>query len=262
MQDQTPLAHPAPGSNAGTKDAPQPRARGREALSRGAAKSDQVPSRPGSQPAPTPGRDAGDTASQSPSAASREIGCRILSRVAQGAPGGRAARNLERDAIVTLCGDRVRVVVSSHFFAEYVGRNFVPALRQAAAAEMLASGLPAQDVGVDVVVEPDAFARPTAAPRPAGATGDRPRIDTSAASAPQDHARPRDGAPPRRAPAARDLRYRLAEFVVGESNRIAYTAACTVAEGTAPPRFSPMFLYGPSGVGKTHLLQGLAHRAA
>ncbi|MCA9288913.1 MAG: AAA family ATPase, partial [Phycisphaerales bacterium] len=68
--------------------------------------------------------------------------------------------------------------------------------------------------------------------------------------------------PSSRAPLAAEPRHRLDDFVVGECNRIAYTAACAIADGTAPARFSPMFLHGSCGVGKTHLLQGLAVRAS
>lgn len=52
-------------------------------------------------------------------------------------------------------------------------------------------------------------------------------------------------------------RMRLDEFVVGASNRLAYTAACEVvrAPGSA---FNPLFIHGSVGLGKTHLLQGIA----
>lgn len=184
----------------------------------------------------------------------REIGARILSRVSQSVGIGRSARHLGRDAIVTVEGDRVRVAVPSHFIAEYVGRNFVPALRQAAAAEMGRPGEAEAAPALEIVVEPGAF---TPAPGREGSRGSA-----------------RDGAAPARAEAAaaavrarraaglRDVRRRLEDFVVGECNRIAYTAACAIADGTAPARFSPMFLHGACGVGKTHLLQGMAGRAA
>lgn len=46
----------------------------------------------------------------------------------------------------------------------------------------------------------------------------------------------------------------LAEYVVGPSNKVAWTAAQTAAEH--PGGLTPVFLHGPTGVGKTHLLQG------
>lgn len=56
-------------------------------------------------------------------------------------------------------------------------------------------------------------------------------------------------------------RYRLENFLVGESNRLAYTAAMRMAEGTPEAAgMSPLFIHGSCGVGKTHILAGLAIR--
>lgn len=57
------------------------------------------------------------------------------------------------------------------------------------------------------------------------------------------------------------LRHRLEEFVVGESNRLAYMAAIAVASGGAVS-FNPLFIHGTCGVGKTHLLQGICEMAS
>ncbi len=62
----------------------------------------------------------------------------------------------------------------------------------------------------------------------------------------------------RRVAPAAPLRHRLDDFVVGSSNRLAYSAAMTVAEGGKTP-FNPLFVHGACGVGKTHLLQGLCN---
>ena len=55
------------------------------------------------------------------------------------------------------------------------------------------------------------------------------------------------------------LKHKLDDFVVGDSNRLAHSAACIVADAAKPP-FNPLFIHGPCGVGKTHLLQGACAR--
>jgi chromosomal replication initiator protein len=48
------------------------------------------------------------------------------------------------------------------------------------------------------------------------------------------------------------------QFVIGDCNRLAHAAALTVAEMPAQA-YNPLFIYGPPGVGKTHLLSSIAN---
>ncbi len=54
-----------------------------------------------------------------------------------------------------------------------------------------------------------------------------------------------------------DPRFTFENFVVGKPNELAYAAARRVAD-TETPTFNPLFLYGGSGLGKTHLMHAIA----
>ena len=57
-----------------------------------------------------------------------------------------------------------------------------------------------------------------------------------------------------------DYAYTFETFIVGSSNRFAYAACTSVARGeNADNTYNPLFIYGDSGLGKTHLIHAISY---
>ena len=73
-----------------------------------------------------------------------------------------------------------------------------------------------------------------------------------------DQRRPASHPPVARPPPELNPKYTFEQFVIGPSNRLAHAAALSVAEMPSQA-YNPLFIYGPPGLGKTHLLHSVGN---
>jgi chromosomal replication initiator protein len=150
-------------------------------------------------------------------------------------------------------GDVVRIGLPTRFMRDWVDTNYGKRLRALWAEE-------APEVrGIDVIVAPQAptSSRATPADLPASdAVAANPAVRTAANLAVAEAAGAEE-AWQQDISAPLDPRFTFETFVVGKPNELAYAAAQRVAESDIAP-FNPLFLYGPVGLGKTHLMHAIA----
>lgn len=135
--------------------------------------------------------------------------------------------------LLSIQSGEVRLAVPSRFMADWVKNHFAGRLRHAFAAHI--PGI--RDVVIDV------------------AAGAALVADDQPEAAPTEAAEPQ-----REIGAGFEPRYNFDSFVVGKSNELAFNAAQALASSVTSGKaagFNPLFLHGPTGLGKTHLMHAI-----
>jgi len=137
--------------------------------------------------------------------------------------------------LVSLNGNELLLAVQNSF-----GRDWVENRLKTQMVEILTQTFGTTFDLQFVIVEQPGESPPSDGPAPAPASGARMQTEFR--------------------PGNLNSRYTFEEFVIGNSNRFAHAAAQAVA--AAPARaYNPLFLYGGVGLGKTHLMHAIGHRA-
>ncbi|MFI5327977.1 MAG: DnaA ATPase domain-containing protein, partial [Candidatus Rokuibacteriota bacterium] len=155
-----------------------------------------------------------------------ELWSRLLTALEGEVPASAMESWLRPCRLVAVDGDRLRVLAPNKYTRDWIGQHHVDTI-EAAARRLLG-------VNTRVSIERDA------------APGPPPALARERVPGALDELTPR---------------YPFVSFVVGSSNQFAQAACLAVAErpGTA---YSPLFLYGGVGLGKTHLLHAVGHEMA
>ena len=169
------------------------------------------------------------------------VWAQVLERLRGLLNGATYSLTFERARALGFDGGRFRIGVETEFARGWIVQRYDSLVRDAL-FEVL---------GQDVVVAVEVVA-------PAPVEGGTPQSRM---------ALPAPAPEPPRPPAPNDISARLQgrftfdAYVIGPSNRFAHAAALAVAE-TPARAYNPLFVYGESGLGKTHLLHAIGHYTA
>ncbi len=146
-----------------------------------------------------------------------------------------------------LDGDRLRLTTPNAVVCERIRSNYRGLI--GAVVHQVAGDELVIDLTVETTTRTDDPVVVTQPPRPAATTTAPVSEATATLPASPD---------PAAGWTALNPRYTFEHFVIGASNRFAHAAALAVAE-TPSRSYNPLFIYGPAGLGKTHLLHAIGN---
>lgn len=157
-------------------------------------------------------------------------------------------------------GGHARLSVPTRFLKSWIDSHYLGQIGAALTAEV--GPIARVAIGVRSCARPE----PTVVVSEGGRLPPPEKPPGSAPAAPGMRGARPDGAPASDLPVGSPLDRRLTfdTFQVGRSNQLAFSAAQRVAANSVggAPAFCPLFVHAAVGLGKTHLLQAIAHSAA
>jgi len=159
----------------------------------------------------------------------REAWSRVVSRIAQDLPKNVVDRFLKPLRAESLQDGVAVVVAPGAFVQEWVRERYVKRIQAGLTTEL------SEAIKLDLQVE--------AREKPPSQIAASVATTTIVADKPKFRPHPN---------------YRFDTFIVGQSNRLAMAGAKAVAADPGS-KYNPLFIYGASGLGKTHLLHAIAH---
>ncbi|HCN04555.1 MAG TPA: chromosomal replication initiator protein DnaA [Bacteroidetes bacterium] len=151
-------------------------------------------------------------------------------------------------------GTLLTVEVPSQFFYEWIEEHYSSLLQKTIQKVMGAKARLQYQVVVD---EGDSTLEQRTIRLPGARGAGQTKIAFPESGAPSP-AKP--AAPSAHYPTYFNPRYTFENFIRGENNQLATSAAMAVADNPGKTRYNPLVIYGPTGLGKTHLVQAIGNR--